>query len=181
MKRLFLLTAIAGVLAFSSASAQNRKDPAMGGAKLSAGVEFGLPTGDFSNSHKLGIGGSLVYIAPIADNLKFTANAGYISFSGKEYVITNNISIKQPSASFIPVKAGLRYYFIENFYGAAELGAVFAGKNASGTAFAYSPGIGIEFPIADKSTIDLGARYEGWSNNGTLSFFGIRAAINFGL
>lgn len=182
MKKLFLLTAIAGVLAFSSASAQNRKDPAMGGAKLSVGVEFGLPTGDFSNSHKLGVGGSLIYIAPIAENLKFTANAGYISFSGKDYLITNNLSIKAPNAAFIPVKAGLRYYFVENFYGGAELGAAFAtGNGSSGTAFAYSPGIGVEFPVADKASIDVGARYEGWSKNGTLSFFGIRAAINFGL
>lgn len=176
MKKLFLLTAIAGVLAFSNASAQNRKDPAMGGAKLSVGAEFGLPTGNFGDFYKLGVGGSLVYIAPIAENLKVTGSAGYISYSPKEV-----LGYKGPSSSFIPVKAGLRYYFVENFYGAAELGAAFAGKNASGTAFAYSPGIGVEFPVADKASIDLGARYEGWSKNGTLSFFGIRAAINFGL
>lgn len=185
MKKLFLLSALAGVLAFSSASAQNRKDPAMSGSKLSIGAEFALPVGDLSDAYKLGFGGSLVYIAPIAENLKFTGSAGYINFSGKTISASGygfTVSQKIPNAGAIPLKAGLRYYFIENFYGAAEVGAAIStGDNSSGTAFAYSPGIGIEFPVSDKSSIDLGARYEGWSKNGTKSFFGIRAAINFGL
>ena len=82
----------------------------------------------------------------------------------------------------IPVKAGIRYFFAENFYGGAELGAAFSAEGGSGTAFAYSPGIGVEFPVADKAAIDLGVRYEGWSQNShTNSFIGIRAAFNFGL
>ncbi|PYF73914.1 porin family protein [Pedobacter nutrimenti] len=179
MKKLFLLTAIAGVFAFSSVSAQSKKDPAMNGAKLSVGAEFALPMGDLKDVSKLGFGGSLVYIAPIADDLKFTASAGYINFSGKDFTFMGQ---QLPKVNFatIPVKAGLRYYFVENFYGAAELGAAF-GTKGRGTAFAYSPGIGMEFPVADKSSVDLGVRYEGWSKNGTSSFIGIRAAFNFGL
>ena len=174
MKKLFLLTAIAGIFAFTNVSAQ--KDPAMNGPKLGVGVEFGLPVGDFGDVFNLGVGGSLVYQQPIASNLNFTASAGYINFSSEEV-----LGVKISTAA-IPVKAGIRYFFAENFYGGAELGAAFSTEDNGGTSFAYAPGIGVEFPVADKAAIDLGVRYEGWSRDShTNSFIGIRAAFNFGL
>lgn len=172
MKKLFLLTAIVGIFAFTNASAQ--KDAAMSGPKLGIGAEFGFPMGNFGDISKFGVGGSLLYQHPVAPNLNLTLNAGYLSFKYKEIVSSG-------SAGFIPVKAGARYFVAENFYVNGELGAVFGTKDGSGTAFVYSPGLGVEFPVADKSSIDLGARYEGWSNNGTSSFIGLRAAFNFGL
>lgn len=81
----------------------------------------------------------------------------------------------------IPVKGGIKYYFGDYFYGAGELGAVFSTKTGGGTAFAYAPTLGASFALSDKMAVDLGLRYEGWSNNGTSSFFGIRAALAFGL
>ncbi len=176
MKKLLLLTAISSMLAFSSATAQNSKDPAMNGTKLGVGVEFGLPVGDFGDFYNLGVGGSLVLQIPVAANLNFTGSAGYLKFSNDQDAL-----IRYSSAA-IPVKAGLRYYFAENFYGAGELGAAFSTEDNGGTAFAYSPGIGVEFPVANKAAIDLGVRYEGWSKDSrTNSFVGIRAAFNFGL
>lgn len=175
MKKLFLLTAIAGIFAFTNVSAQ--KDPAMNGPKLGVGVEFGLPVGDFGDVFNLGVGGSLVYQQPLASNLNFTASAGYINFSSEELPTGSKLNY-----AAIPVKAGVRYFFAENFYGGAELGAAFSTGDNSGTAFAYAPGIGVEFPVADKAAIDLGVRYEGWSRDSrTNSFIGIRAAFNFGL
>lgn len=174
MKKLFLLTAIAGIFAFTNASAQ--KDPAMSGSKLGVGVEFGLPVGDFGDYYNLGVGGSLVYQKPVAENLNFTASAGYISFKSKEFAGLTT------SFGTIPVKAGIRYFFAENFYGGAELGAAFSTEDGGGTSFAYAPGIGVEFPVADKAALDLGVRYEGWSRDSrTNGFVGIRAAFNFGL
>lgn len=175
MKKLFLLTAIAGIFAFTNASAQ--KDAAMNGPKLGIGAEFAFPIGDFGKGFDLGYGGSLLYQHPVAPNLNLTANAGYLSFQSKKDILGGRIN-----AGFVPVKVGARYFVAENFYVNGEIGAAFAtGDNANGTAFAYSPGIGVEFPVADKSSIDLGARYEGWSKNGSLSFIGVRAAFNFGL
>ena len=174
MKKLFLLTAIAGIFAFTNVSAQ--KDPAMNGQKLGVGVEFGLPVGDFGDVFNLGVGGSLVYQVPVANNLNVTGSAGYINFSSEEV-----LGFKVSTAA-IPVKAGLRYFFAENFYGGAELGAAFSTEDNGGTSFVYSPGIGVEFPVADKAAIDLGVRYESWSRDSfTSSFIGIRAAFNFGL
>ncbi|MBB2151508.1 outer membrane protein [Pedobacter gandavensis] len=176
MKKVFLLTAIAGIFAFSNVNAQ-KKDPAMNGPKLGIGAEFAFPVGNFGDFQNFGYGGSLNYQHPVAPNLNLTGSAGYINFQSKDLPFVGKVN-----SGFIPVKAGARYFLAENFYVNGELGASFAtGSNNSGTAFVYSPGIGVEFPVSDKASVDLGGRYEGWSNNGTASFFGIRAAFNFGL
>jgi len=171
MKKLILLTAIAGIFTFSTVKAQ---DAAMSGPKLGIGAEFGFPMGDFGDVSKFGVGGSLTYQHPIADKLNLTGNAGYLSFKAKD-------EFGGGTAGYVPVKAGLRYFLAENIYVGGELGAVFSTEDGGGTAFAYSPGVGVEFPVADKSTIELGGRYEGWSKDGTLSFIGLRLAWNFGL
>ena len=176
MKKLFLLTAILGVFAFSNANAQ--KDVAMNGPKLGIGPEFAFPIGSFGDNWKFGYGGSLLYQHPVASNINLTLNAGYISFQSKELPIVGG----KINAGYIPLKAGASVFINENFYVNGELGAAFGtGDHASGTAFAYSPGIGVEFPVSDKSSIDVSGRYEGWSKNGTISFIGVRAAFNFGL
>ncbi|QNK63010.1 outer membrane beta-barrel protein [Pedobacter sp. PAMC26386] len=179
MKRLFLLTAIAGVFAFSNVSAQ-KKDPAMSGQKLGIGVDFGLPTGDLNKTHKLGIGGSLLFQTPIAQSLNFTASAGYLSFAGKDIISSGSSSIKFANYAAIPVKAGVRYFLAENIFVGGELGAAFGTSSGSGTSFIYTPNVGVEFPVADKSTIELGARYESWSK-GPARFVGFRLAYNFGI
>ncbi|KIO77334.1 hypothetical protein TH53_10015 [Pedobacter lusitanus] len=180
MKRLFLLTAIAGIFAFSNVSAQ-KKDPAMSGQKLGIGVDFGLPTGNFNNAYKLGVGGSLLFQTPVAHNLNFTASAGYLSFSGKSISLGSLGTYKAPNFAAIPVKAGLRYFLAENVFVGGELGAAFGTSTGAGTSFIYTPNLGVEFPVADKSTIELGARYESWSKDGAARFVGFRLAYNFGI
>ncbi|HEY0175074.1 MAG TPA: hypothetical protein VGC08_01770 [Pedobacter sp.] len=179
MKKLVLLTAIAGIFAISTVSAQT-KDAAMSGQKFGIGAEFAFPTGNFGDAFKLGYGGSLQFQTTIAQKLNFTATAGYMNFKAKD--------LETPFGTFeggnygaVPVKAGIRYFLSENFYAGGELGAAFGTSDGAGTAFVYTPHIGVEFPVSDTGSIDLGARYEAWSNNGTSGFFGLRLAYNFGL
>ncbi|HKG08786.1 MAG TPA: outer membrane beta-barrel protein [Pedobacter sp.] len=178
MKKLILLTAIAGIFAFSSAKAQ---DAAMSGPKLGVGAEFAFPMGDFGDVSKFGVGGSLLYQHPIANKLNLTGSAGYLSFQGKDFDVPGLGTVKADATGFIPVKAGLRYFLAENIFVNGELGAVFGTGDGAETAFAYSPGVGVEFPVADKSSLELSARYEGWSYDTSLSFIGLRLAWNFGL
>lgn len=174
MKKLFLLTAIAGIFAFSNVSAQT-KDVAMTGQKLGIGAEFAFPTGDFGDVYNLGYGGSLQFQTPIAAKLNFTATAGYLNFKAKDQFGGGNYGS-------IPAKLGARYFLAENFYAGGELGASFGTQEGSSTAFVYTPNIGVEFPVADKASIDLGARYEAWSrDSSTARFVGLRLAYNFGL
>lgn len=170
MKKLFLLTAVAGLFAFSSVNAQT-KSP-----KLSLGAEFAFPIGDFGKVSDFGYGGSLQYQHPVAENLLVTGSAGYLNFQSKDF------GLGKVNSGTIPVKAGARYYFGENFFAAGEVGAAISTEKGGKTGFIYTPGVGVEFPVSDKGGIELGARYEGWSKNGgTSSFIGVRAAFNFGL
>lgn len=170
MKKLFLLTAVAGLFAFSSVNAQT-KSP-----KLSLGAEFAFPMGDYGDLMNLGYGGSLQYQHPVAENLLVTGSAGYLNFQSKDF------GFGKINSGAIPVKAGARYYFGENFFAAGELGASISTEKGGNTGFIYSPGVGVEFPVSDKGGIELGARYEGVSmKGGTNSFIGLRAAFNFGL
>ncbi|TDQ08562.1 hypothetical protein [Pedobacter metabolipauper] len=173
MKKLFLAAAIAGFFGISNVNAQT-SDPAMGGSKIGIGAEFAFPTGNFGEIYKMGYGGSLQYQMPIANKLNFLATAGYLNFTPEDGLPFEDYGV-------IPVKLGARYFLAENFYAGGELGAAFGTGDNSETAFIYTPHIGVEFPVADKGTVDLGARYEAWSNNGTSRFIGLRLAYNFGL
>lgn len=143
---------------------------AQDGGKFSVGVEAGLPVGDISKAYNFVIGGSLKYDLPIADATAFTITAGYSSFQGKTILGT-----KIPAAGFVPVKAGIKYFLAESFYGEAQVGAAFSTQSGGGTAFAYSPGIGYKF----SDVVDLGVRYEAWSKNGTVGQIGARLGFSF--
>jgi len=146
--------------------------------KISVGPEFALPIGDFGDVYNLGFGGSVQGELNVAKSLNLTGSAGYISIAPKKAWK----DLGATNSGVIPLKAGAKYYFGGNFYGAGELGAAIFTENNGGTAFSYAPTLGASFSVADKSSIDLGIRYEGWSKNSTtLSFIGIRAAFAFGL
>lgn len=178
MKRLFLLSALASLFVFTSVNAQTKKGSEMKGSQISIGPEFGFPVGDFGDAFDFGFGGSVMYLHPIAKNLKLTLNAGYLSFEPNKALKDVGVT----ASGTIPLKAGIRVNVAENVYLGGELGAGFSTKTGGKTAFAYAPGIGVEFPVADKMSVDLGGRYEGWSvSGGTSSFIGVRLALNFGL
>lgn len=144
-----------------------------GGDKFSIGVETGLPVGNMSNYYNFVIGGSLKYDMSITKTTNFTLSAGYNSFQGKTIGNIDYVSI-----GYIPVKAGIKYFFDKAFYGEAQLGASFRTQYTqfgNSTLFAYSPGFGFKF--SDK--VDLGIRYEAWSNNGTTSQIGARLGFSF--
>ncbi len=143
--------------------------------KVSVGVEAGIPVGNASNLYNFVIGGSLKYEQPIAASTSLTLTAGYSSFLGKNVTYPVIGTVKTPAAGFIPVKAGIKYFFAPAFYGEAQVGAAFGTKSGSGTAFAYSPGIGYKF----SDLVDLGVRYEAWSNNGTVSQVAARLGFSF--
>ena len=167
MKKVSLMIAI--LLLFAKADAQIRE------AKLGIGADFGFPMTGFTEDAEYGVGGSLFYQQPAATNLNITVNVGYLRFNGKQTIGT--LRYRQ---SFIPVKAGARYFLGDYLYGGAEIGAILPATSGQNTAFAYGPNLGAEFPVSDKGSIDIGLRYESWlRNNGNVSFLGLRAGFNF--
>lgn len=180
MKKLLLSLALVAGLGLA-ANAQT-KDPAMNGSKIGVGADFAFPMGDFGDAINLGVGGSLNLQVPVANKLNFVGEAGYLNFTSKE------VLGQTYSSGAIPLKAGLRYFLAENFYAQGQVGAAISTEENGKTGFLYAPSLGVEFPVADKMSIDFGARYEGWTgqpsginSTRTNSFIGLRAALNFGL
>lgn len=177
MKKLLLSLALVAGLGFA-ANAQTE------GAvrKLSVGAEFGFPVGDNSKDN-LFAGGSLQFEQPVATSLNLTISGGYLAniLTGDLKTAAEAFGLKT-SYGYIPLKAGAKYYFGGNFYGAGEVGASIGTTDGAGTAFAFAPGIGASFSVADKSSLDFGVRYENWSQDGgSRGFIGLRAAYAFGL
>jgi opacity protein-like surface antigen len=168
-----------------------------GTIRLGVGVEGGVPSGDFSNAANFGIGGLAVGMYDVDQNLTLTLTAGYMKFSGKDFVV-NGQTIKT-DLSAVPVLVGARYYLIPpgdmRVYGQANLGMYFLSASASTTVsgtnisastseskFGFSPILGAEFKAGEKMCIDVHANYTSISTDpSSTAFIGFGAGIVFGL
>lgn len=158
------------------------------GVRYSIGVDAGIPTGSFNNAYKWNLGGSVQADIPIASQLFVTVNAGYNNVFGEKNVGSTNVNV--PNIQLLPVKAGLKYFPISNFYVQGEAGAAFLLNktdffNDKSTAFVYAPQVGVQFPVSGSSFIDAGVRYEATTkyssafNNSKVNFVGVRVAYGF--
>ncbi len=180
-----ILTGLTIVAATAVSAQENR---------FSAGLELGLPMGDFGDATSFGIGGSLGYEIPVGDNLGVIAQAGFMSFSGKDQDL-GLVSIEGVNYTMIPVQVGAKYYFTDNqegFYAMGLLGihsmsfkspeyeflgVKYGGETVSDTNLSFAPGLG--YIVGEN--IDLALRYQIISGDGgSSSYLGIRAAYMFG-
>jgi hypothetical protein len=200
MKRTFKISAL--ILAFAGlsfgASAQTTTTTTTttstttttpGGIRYSIGVDAGIPTGNFKDAYKWNLGGSLQADIPVYKNQLFvTVNAGYNNVFGKKDVANTGVDV--PSIQLLPVKAGLKFFPIDNFYVQGEAGVGFLLNksdffNDKSAAFVWAPQIGVQFPVSAGSFIDAGVRYEAtskYSSNFSASkvnFVGVRVAYGF--
>ncbi|WPU94171.1 hypothetical protein SNE25_01360 [Mucilaginibacter sabulilitoris] len=157
------------------------------GIRYSIGVDAGIALGDFKDNYKWNLGGSVQADIPVLSNQLFvTVNAGYNNVFAK-----NDIPSNPTDFHLIPVKAGLKYFPIENFYVQGEAGAAFllnksdVGANKS-TAFVWAPQVGVQFPVsANGNFIDAGIRYEATTkfasnfDQSKVNLIGIRVAYGF--
>ncbi len=166
----FLASAVAALALFFSVNANAQTT-----SKFGIGLNVGLPTSD---AYGVAIGGDLRYQFDIDKQLSIPITAGFTNLMGKEI---GNTNIDIADLSYIPVKAGLKYFFNDTgagAYGLAEAGAAFLTGSSSGTKFVFSPAIG----YAWSNGIDLGAKYEGISfNSNTTGYVGLRLAYGFKL
>lgn len=177
MKKVLTYALVAVALCYTNTTFA--QDEPNAGTAVSVGVEVGIPTGDFGESHKLGLGGTVKVAFPVIPSGDITVNAGYMSFSGKEMSFMGQ-TVKLDPLNVIPLKAGFRYRFPGGFYLEPQLGyniwKAKGGESEGG--FTYAGNIG----YLVNNMIDLSARYEGSSIEGTtLSFIGFRAAYSFAL
>lgn len=178
MKHIILsLTLITGLF-FSANAQQDAK------YKVSLGGEYLYTMGNVAEFYGMGYGASLQGEYKLLPKLSILASGGYMVLSvSKLYKdIYSPWGQKFSNTTIYPVKAGLKYNFYKSFYAAAEAGAAISpNKVARETSFAYAGGLGTSFVVSEKSSLDLGLRYEAWalSTKNTYSFVGIRAAYAF--
>jgi hypothetical protein len=159
------------------------------GIRYSIGVDAGIPTGNFNNAYKWNIGGSVQADIPVANQLFVTVNAGYNNVFGEKNLAGTNVDV--PNVQLLPVKAGLKFFPVANFYVQGEAGAAFLLNksdffNDKSVAFVYAPQIGVQFPVsANGNFIDAGVRYEGTTkyssafDGSKVNFVGVRVAYGF--
>ena len=158
------------------------------GVRFSIGVDAGIPTGSLSNMYNWNIGGSVQADIPVASQLFVTVNAGYDNIFGKKNLSGTNLSVQ--NIELLPVKAGLKFFPVSNFYIQGEAGASFAlNKTKVGfdnaAAFVYAPQVGYQFQLGGQNYIDAGVRYEGSTkfnsniDNSKVNFVALRLAYGF--
>jgi Outer membrane protein beta-barrel domain len=159
------------------------------GVILSIGVDGGIPTGTLSDTHNWNLGGSLQADIPVVQHQLFvTVNAGYNNIFGKKNFDGTGVDV--PNIQLLPVKAGLKFFPVSNFYIQGEAGAAFLLNKTDlnddkSAAFVYAPQIGVQFPLGGKSYIDAGIRYEASTkfnsaiDESKVNFVGLRVAYAF--
>lgn len=172
MKNYLLTFALLGGSIFSCMAQTASTKSSNQESKFSIGVDAGLPTGNASNVYNFAIGGSVKYEALVSTDFFVTFSAGYEAFLVKSSLTALGA---KSSSGFIPLKAGLKYYFSEGFFGEGQLGAAISTESGGGTAFAFAPGIGYSF----SGGFEAGIRYEDWTKNGNLGQVALRLAYRF--
>jgi hypothetical protein len=110
------------------------------GIILSVGPDVGFPVGSLNDRFGSTVGGAVKADFPVWNNqLYVTTTAGFNNFFVKDGYQGN-----QNDLQLLPVKAGLKYYPIKNFYIEGEAGTSFIlNKNQSGfdktASFTYAP------------------------------------------
>lgn len=163
MKRLFLLLLLSSTYYGSIAQTTKRT------SGLGIGLEAGLPVGENGRIYSFTLGGSLQYESRPASDVGITLSGGYLTYRLKS-------AIGPGGAGFVPLLAGVKYYFVPNAFFHAQLGAAIGTASGQGTSFAYTPGVGAVL----SRNIDATLKYMGISNKGgTLDNVALRVGINF--
>jgi len=160
------------------------------GTQFNIGADAGVVTGTLANTHIAIFGGSVRVGLPFSKRLYFTIDGGYNYFLGKQqspaqppnYPASNYIGVKSVQA-----KLGLKYYLSPMWFAQGEAGAAFFSGTPRtsyepGTAFIYSPQIGMELPVGSHRFI-ASLRYQSTFPKGNsavkVSFLGLHAGFGF--
>ena len=98
---------------------------------LGAGLELGLPIGDWSDAAGTGIGGTARFEYAFTEKVVGTFTTGYISFGG------DDVGQLSYSYSAIPFLPGVKYHIQSGLYGMAELGLHFFSVDVEAPSFSF--------------------------------------------
>jgi len=165
MKKLLLLPLLFALALTAKAQFSNKPAFSLGG-------ELGIPNYGLYNV-VVAASGKLEF--PIVSPVSISLTGG-LSTLFKRSTIFNNESAA--ADLFVPLKAGVKYYFSQNVYLEGEGGVAIGLNNSKSTLGLFSIGPGFDIP-SDKNGVEIGLRYEDWQ--GQLKQTAIRVAYRFGL
>jgi hypothetical protein len=170
MKKVFLILLLTSMVYAGNAQRVSRsRTGSPSTSHVGIGVEAGVPLGQNGKPYSAAIGGSLQYEYMPDTDLGLTLSGGYLHWPIKS-------SYGGGSIGFVPLLAGVKYYFIPGAFFHAQLGAAVGTAKNQGTSFAYSPGIGLKL----SPNVDATLKYTGFSTSGgTLENVGLRLGYNF--
>ena len=124
----------------------------------------------------------------LSNQLFVTVNAGYDNVFAKNTI--DGTAVSTPNIQLLPVKAGLKFFPVSNFYIQGDAGVAFLlNKSDLGfdksAAFVWAPQIGYQFQLGGGNYIDAGVRYESTANfvtddnDSKVKFIGLRVAYGF--
>ena len=145
-------------------------------SKFNAGASFnlGFPTGSFSDLAKTGIGGSAIGEFAFSEKVSATLSASYQDFPGNSEGIAVQGKVIDFSVNSIPIMAGIRYYFSNEFFGMLEAGADFLRLSADiydvysnekistdyEAKFGGGIGAGYRYRLAEPSVLEISGVYQ---------------------
>jgi hypothetical protein len=180
MKKLLLFLLVLTGIGLT-AKAQLIEDSAYGSEHkfaFSIGPELAIPAHSVYN---IGYGASAKAEVPIAGRFGLTVTGGYSMLHYKSGIIGSFGT--QPTGNFIPLKIGTRYSLGPGAFFEGEVGDVIETQTNFGSTrrnlFAFSLGPVFLIRLSNKQNIDLGFRYESWSQQ-TLQQTAIRVAYRIG-
>lgn len=177
MKTLTKLIAAVFVAAalFFTTHVQAQTTPA-NALRMGIGFDAGIPTGFLRISSNLVLGGTIRLQYGITNNFAVTLTSGADHFLSKTNPATGT---KFDSFGVIPIKVGVKEFFIPNVYVLLETGIAIeeTDSGVGNTKFALVPALG----YADKHW-DVGVRYEHYSGQmDPYGFVALRIAYGFAL
>ncbi|MFS2188644.1 hypothetical protein ACCC92_18335 [Mucilaginibacter sp. Mucisp84] len=109
---------------------------------------------------------------PITETLHFTVGTGFVfTASTPQYLFSSNSSNVfydnhyHDLYAYLPLTAGLKYYFTKCLYVNAETGSAFSINSRARTSFIYAGGAGAVVPIGPHHGLDFGLQFErGYKN-----------------
>lgn len=169
MKR-FVIGLLFGFIAQASVAQQTSNTPYPVRPRVNLDLEVSFPSGDYGGLFDIGFGGSGGLDIPVTKALYATGSAGVTSFYRKG----------SETRTYIPMKAGAKYYFSRIIYAQAEIGTSVGVQQGAGTAFVFAPGAGVSYPVTERSSVNAGLRYESWSRDGgNIEQFAIKVGYQF--
>lgn len=159
------------IFSVANIHAQSNRINNSGAMYIGIGLSGGWPT---SLEYDFAVGGDIRLQKYFDNTISGLLAIGYVNYTDNGRGLEDASYVK--NLGIIPLKLGLRVQAAEQLYFSGEAGAAFSAQKDLGTAFVYSPGIGLAF----EDGFDLSLRYDGLLRESlNPGLIALRVAYNF--